>query len=132
MVRGRLAPLGRGPLAGRRHDSTWVADGVVQREVAVAGLDGWMGFALVVWMPDSASSRPDGLEAVTAGLAARGLLAARLREAVDAVVSQVPHLTVPAAANIEPRASAVARRRSAPLAAFTVDRCCMVDEPFKL
>jgi hypothetical protein len=86
-----------GPLAGRRHDSTWLADGVVQREVAVAGLDGWMGFALVVWMPDAASSRPDGLEAVTGGLVARGLLAARLREAVDAVVSEVPHLTAPAA-----------------------------------
>jgi hypothetical protein len=86
-----------GPLAGRRHDSTWLADGAVQREVAVAGLDGWMGFALVVWMPDSASSRPDGLEAITGGLAARGLLASRLGEAVDAVVSQVPHLTAPAA-----------------------------------
>jgi hypothetical protein len=48
-------------------------------------------------MPDSASSRPDGLEAITGGLAARGLLAARLREAVDAVVSEVPHLTAPAA-----------------------------------
>jgi hypothetical protein len=86
-----------GPLAGRRHDSTWLADGVVQREVAVAGLDGWMGFALVVWMPESAASRPDGLEAITRGLAARGLLAVRLREAVDAVVSAVPHLTAPAA-----------------------------------
>ncbi len=86
-----------GPLAGRRHDSTWLADGVVQREVAVAGLDGWMAFALVAWMPDSAASRPDGLEAVTRGLAARGLLAVRLREAVDAVVSEVPHLSAPAA-----------------------------------
>jgi uncharacterized protein DUF4339 len=86
-----------GPLAGRRHDSSWIADGVVQREVAIAGLDGWVGFALVVWMPDSASSRTDGLEAITGGLAARGLLAARLREAVDAVVSEVPHLTAPAA-----------------------------------
>jgi hypothetical protein len=86
-----------GPLAGRRHDSSWLADGVVQREVAVAGLDGWMGFALVVWMPDSAASRPDGLEAITGGLAARGLLATRLRESVDAVVAEVPHLTAPAA-----------------------------------
>jgi hypothetical protein len=86
-----------GSLAGRRHDSTWVADGVVQREVAVAGLDGWMGFALVAWMPDGEASRPDGLDALTRGLAARGLLAARLREAVDAVVSQVPHLSAPAA-----------------------------------
>ena len=86
-----------GSLAGRRYDSTWMQEGVVQREVAVAGLDGWMGFALVAWMPDAAAARPDGLEAVTRGLAARGLLAVRLREAVDAVVSAVPHLTPPAA-----------------------------------
>jgi hypothetical protein len=86
-----------GSLAGRRHDSTWLADGVVQREVAVAGLDGWMGFALVAWMPDSAAARPDGLEALARGLVARGLLAGRLREAVDAVVSEVPHLSAPAA-----------------------------------
>jgi len=89
-----------GSLAGRRHDSTWLADGVVQREVAVAGLDGWMGFALVAWMPEAEASRPDGLEAVTRGLAARGLLAGRLREAVDAVVSEVPHLSAPAAGQL--------------------------------
>jgi GYF domain 2 len=86
-----------GSLAGRRHDSTWLADGVVQREVAVAGLDGWMGFALVAWMPEAEAARPDGLDALTRGLAARGLLAVRLREAVDAVVSEVPHLSAPAA-----------------------------------
>jgi hypothetical protein len=86
-----------GSLAGRRHDSTWLKDGVVQREVAVAGLDGWMGFALVAWMPDGEASRPDGLDALTRGLAARGLLAARLRDAVDAAVSEVPHLSAPAA-----------------------------------
>jgi hypothetical protein len=86
-----------GSLAGRRHDSTWVADGVVQREVDVAGLDGWMGFALVAWMPEAEASRPDGLDALTRGLAAHGLLAGRLREAVDAVVGEVPHLSAPAA-----------------------------------
>ena len=86
-----------GSLAGRRHDSTWLDDGVVQREVAVAGLDGWMGFALVAWMPEAGASRPDGLEAVTRGLAARGLLAVRLQEAVDAAVSEVPHLSASAA-----------------------------------
>jgi hypothetical protein len=86
-----------GSLAGRRHDSTWSDGGVVQREVAVAGLDGWMGFALVAWMPEVAASRPDGLEALARGLAARGLLAVRLKEAVDAVVSEVPHLSAPAA-----------------------------------
>jgi GYF domain 2 len=86
-----------GSLAGRRHDSTWLSDGVVQREVAVAGLDGWMGFALVAWMPEAEASRPDGLEAATRSLAARGLLAVRLREAVDAVVAEVPHLSAPVA-----------------------------------
>jgi hypothetical protein len=86
-----------GSLAGRRHDSTWLDGGVIQREVAVAGLDGWMGFALVAWMPEAAASRPDGLEALARGLAARGLLAVRLREAVDAVVAEVPHLSAPAA-----------------------------------
>jgi hypothetical protein len=86
-----------GSLAGRRHDSTWLDAGVTQREVAVAGLDGWMGFALVAWMPEAAASRPDGLEALARGLAARGLLAVRLREAVDAAVSEVPHLSAPAA-----------------------------------
>ena len=86
-----------GSLAGRRHDSTWLDGGVIQREVAVAGLDGWMGFALVAWMPEAAASRPEGLEALARGLAARGLLAVRLREAVDAVVSEVPHLSAPAA-----------------------------------
>jgi hypothetical protein len=86
-----------GSLAGRRHDSTWLDGGVVQREVAVAGLDGWMGFALVAWMPEAAASRPDGLEALAKGLAARGFLAVRLKESVDAVVSEVPHLSAPAA-----------------------------------
>jgi len=86
-----------GSLAGRRHDSTWLDGGVAQREVAVAGLDGWMGFALVAWMPETAASRPDGLEAVTRGLTARGLLAVRLQQAVDAAVSEVPHLSAPAA-----------------------------------
>lgn len=86
-----------GTLAGRRHDSTWLDDGVVQREVVVAGLDGWMGFALVAWMPEAGASRPDGLEAVARALSARGLLAVRLKEAVDAAVSEVPHLSAPAA-----------------------------------
>jgi hypothetical protein len=86
-----------GSLAVRRHDSAWLDAGVRQREVAVAGLDGWMGFALVAWMPEATASRPDGLDALTRGLAARGLLAVRLRAAVDAVVSGVPHLSTPAA-----------------------------------
>jgi hypothetical protein len=86
-----------GSLAGRRLESTWLDEGVRQREVAVAGLDGWMGFAVVAWMPEAAAARPDGLDALARGLAARGLLAVRLRAAVEAVVTGVPHLSAPAA-----------------------------------
>jgi hypothetical protein len=86
-----------GSLAGRRLESTWFAEGVRQREVAVAGLDGWMGFALVAWMPEATAARPDGLDALARGLSARGLLAVRLRAAVEAVVASVPHLSAPAA-----------------------------------
>ena len=86
-----------GSLAGRRLESTWFEEGVRQREVAVAGLDGWMGFAVVAWMPEAAAARPDGLDALARGLSARGLLAVRLRAAVDAVVAGVPHLSAPAA-----------------------------------
>jgi len=86
-----------GSLAGRRLESTWIEEGVRQREVAVAGLDGWLGFAIVAWMPEAAAARPDGLDAVARGLAARGLLAVRLRSAVEAVVAGVPHLSAPAA-----------------------------------
>lgn len=86
-----------GSLAGRRLESTWLAEGVRQREVAVAGLDGWMGFALVAWMPEATAVRPDGLDALARGLSARGLLAVRLHAAVEAVVAGVPHLSAPAA-----------------------------------
>ena len=63
----------------------------------MAGLDGWMGFALVAWMPEATAARPDGLDALARGLSARGLLAVRLRAAVEAVVAGVPHLSAPAA-----------------------------------
>ena len=84
-----------GSLAGRRLESTWLDAGVRQREIAVAGLDGWMGFALVAWMPEATAARPDGLDALARGLAARGLLAVRLSAAVEAVVAGVPHLSLP-------------------------------------
>lgn len=86
-----------GALSGRRLDASWSDAGVAQREVMVAGLDGWMGFALVAWMPEADAARPDGLEALVGGLAARGLLAVNLKQAVEAVVAEVPHLTAPAA-----------------------------------
>jgi hypothetical protein len=86
-----------GSVTGRRLDSTWLEGGVRQREVTVAGLDGWMAFGLVAWMPEATASRPDGLEALVRGLAARGLLAVRLRSAVEAAAIGVPHLSAPAA-----------------------------------
>lgn len=86
-----------GSLTGRRLDATWVDGTARQRELALAGVDGWMGFGLVAWMPEASASRPDGLEALARGLAARGLLAVRLRSAVDAAVAGVPHLSAPAA-----------------------------------
>jgi hypothetical protein len=86
-----------GAITGRRGDASWPDDGVRQSEVIVAGLDGWMGFALVAWMPEATAARPDGLDALVRGLAARGLLAVRLRSAVEAAVAGVPHLSAPAA-----------------------------------
>ena len=86
-----------GSLTGRQLEAAW-ADGVTRyREVVVAGLDGWTGFALVAWMPEATASRPNGLDALVRGFAARGLLAVRLREAVDATTAAVPHLSAPAA-----------------------------------
>jgi len=86
-----------GTLTGRQLESAWSDGGTRMREVVVAGLDGWMGFALVGWMPEATASRPNGLDDLVRGFAARGLLAVRLRAAVDAVVAAVPHLSVPAA-----------------------------------
>ena len=100
-----------GSLAGRRLESTWLDAGVRQREVAVAGLDGWMGFALVAWMPEATAARPDGLDALARGLSARGLLAVRLGAAVEAVVAGVPHLSAPGG-----RAAHVAERGACPRA----------------
>jgi hypothetical protein len=86
-----------GALSARRLDAGWSDEGMAQREVMVAGLDGWMGFALVAWMPEADAARPDGLEPLVGGLAARGLLAVNLKKAVEAVVAEVPHLTAPVA-----------------------------------
>jgi hypothetical protein len=86
-----------GELAGRRLDAHWAGDGTPYRDLTVAGQDGWMSFALVAWMPEATAARPGGLEALTGALRARGLLAPRLRSAVEAVVEQVPHLTPQAA-----------------------------------
>jgi hypothetical protein len=86
-----------GGLSGRQLEAAWSDQGTRYREVIVAGLDGWMGMALVAWMPEASASRPNGLDALARGFAARGVLAVRLRQAVDAAVAAVPHLSAPAA-----------------------------------
>ena len=86
-----------GSLTGRQLEAAWSDGGTRVREVVVAGLDGWMAFGLVGWMPEATASRPNGLDDLARGFAARGLLAVRLRSAVDAAVAAVPHLSVPAA-----------------------------------
>ena len=86
-----------GSLSGRKLEGAWSDGGTRFREVVVAGLDGWMGVALVAWMPEATAARPNGLDALARGFAARGTLAARLRDAVDAAVAAVPHLSAPAA-----------------------------------
>jgi hypothetical protein len=86
-----------GELAGRRLEARWTGGATPHEDVTVAGLDGWMSFALVAWMPEATASRPAGLEALTGALHAQGLLAPRLRAAVEAVVELVPHLSPQAA-----------------------------------
>jgi hypothetical protein len=94
---GQRANAILGSLTGRQLEAAWSDGGTRYREVVVAGLDGWMGFALVAWMPEASASRPNGLDALARGFAARGVLAVRLRQAVDAAVAAVPHLSAPAA-----------------------------------
>ncbi len=90
-----------GKLAGRRAAASWLDGGVRQSELVVAGVDGWMGFALVAWMPEAGAGRAaDGLEPLAGALVARGLFAGRMREAVDEALASVPHLTAAAAAQL--------------------------------
>ena len=86
-----------GTLAGRRLDAVWTEAEEPQRDLTVAGQDGWMSFALVAWMPEATASRPAGLAPLAGALSARGLLAPRLSAAVQAAVEQVPHLSPPVA-----------------------------------
>jgi hypothetical protein len=86
-----------GSLSGRQIEAAWTDGGARVREVVVAGLDGWMGMALVAWMPEATASRANGIDELARGFAARGVLAGRLRAAVEAAVAGVPHLSVAAA-----------------------------------
>ena len=86
-----------GTLSGQRLDASWPDEGTRYSEIEIAGKDGWMGFALVAWLPEEVASRTGGLDDLARGLTARGLLAARQQTAVQAVVDAVPHLSAPAA-----------------------------------
>ncbi len=86
-----------GGLSGRQLEAAWSDGGTRYRELIVAGLDGWMGFALVAWMPEATAARSNGIDALARGFAARGVLAVRLKAAVDAATSAVPHLSAAAA-----------------------------------
>lgn len=102
------ASLGQkaGVLSVRRTSAHWRDGEVRQRELVVAGLDGWMAFALVAWMPEAAANRSNDLESLAGALAARGVFEARLRESVDASVAAVPHLTTASAQQLMARSEA--------------------------
>jgi hypothetical protein len=95
-----------GSLSGRRGEATWSDGQVQQKEIVVAALDGWMAMALVAWMPETGASRPGGIDTLAAGLVARGALAARFKQAVEAAVAAVPHLTTAAAEQLMARSEA--------------------------
>ena len=95
-----------GVLPVRRLSASWRTAEVRQRELIVAGLDGWMAFALVAWMPEAAANRSNALDALADALVARGVLEARLRQSVEAAVAAVPHLTTAAAQQLMARSEA--------------------------
>ncbi len=102
------ASLGQkiGVLSARRATAAWTDGDVRQRELVVAGLDGWMAFALVGWMPEAAANRSNALDALADGLGARGVFEARLRQSVEAAVALAPHLTSTAAEQLMARSEA--------------------------
>jgi hypothetical protein len=100
--------LGRqaGAIPVRRASASWQNGEVRERELVVAGLDGWMAFALVAWMPEAAANRSNALESLANALTARGVFESRLRQSVDAAVAAVPHLTTAAAQQLMARSEA--------------------------
>jgi hypothetical protein len=95
-----------GPLGARRATASWSDGELKQSELVVAALDGWMALGLVAWMPEAAAGRSGGLDALASGLTASGALAARFRQAVEAAVAAVPHLTPAAAEQLMARSEA--------------------------
>ncbi len=95
-----------GALPLRRVSASWRDGEVRQREIIAAGLDGWMAFALVAWMPEAAANRSNALDSLANALVARGVFEARLRQSVEACLTAIPHLTTAAAQQLMARSEA--------------------------
>jgi hypothetical protein len=94
-----LRPLRRedAPGGARRLVATRRAEDTTFEEVATVWKDGWVYYALVVWGP--AEHAGQAAEELRRGVTMQGHMAARLRQAIDAVTADVPLLT-PAAAEM--------------------------------
>jgi hypothetical protein len=87
-----------GRLSGRSASSSWEAGGTRYRDFSVVWRDGWVYFALAAWAPEASGARATrAMDALVAGFSTNGALAARLKQAVDRVTTEVPQLTVAAA-----------------------------------
>jgi hypothetical protein len=89
------AEVAVGTLTGRRAIARWSGSGVSYRETATVWRDGWIYYALVAWVPQSAGAAD--LDALAAGVTTSGKLAANLQQAVQKVTLEVPALTAAAA-----------------------------------
>jgi hypothetical protein len=95
-----------GRLPGRKALGTWDDAGVRQKDVSVVWRDGWVYFGLAAWAPEEGAARPQMLDQLVDGVTTQGVLAARLQQAVQSVVLEVPQLTVPAAEMLMARSEA--------------------------
>ena len=95
-----------GRLPGRKAAATWDDAGVRQKDVSVVWRDGWVYFGLAAWAPEEGAARPQMLDQLVDGVTTQGVLAARLQQAVQSVVQEVPQLTVPAAEMLMARSEA--------------------------
>jgi len=89
-LRREDAPGGARRLVGTRRSGEATFE-----EVATVWKDGWTYYALVVWGPAESATR--SAEDLRQGITMQGHMAARLRQAIDAVTAEVPLLTAVAA-----------------------------------
>ncbi|HXB55208.1 MAG TPA: GYF domain-containing protein [Vicinamibacteria bacterium] len=86
-----------GRLSGRKAVETWDKEGTRYAEEAAVWKDGWVYFALVEWLPEGASSPDHELDVLLAAFQTNGVLAEKLKQAVQNVILAVPHLSPTAA-----------------------------------